>query len=69
MDYFNEVEFDDAEYMAELDGIEDCGVHYYSRFADLAELIEWVKEDLEYLGGGHADIYDEDGNFVEDVEV
>ena len=30
---------------------------------------ENTKEALEDLGGGHADIYDEDGDFVEDVEV
>lgn len=35
----------------------------------LAEVIEEVKEELFYAGGGHADIYDEDGDFVEDVEV
>ena len=36
---------------------------------ELAEVIEEVKEELFYAGGGHADIYDEAGDFVEDVEV
>lgn len=59
----------DVEYMAELDGIEGCGDYYYSGFENFEQLIEWVTDDLQYLGGGHADIYDEEGNFVEDVEV
>ena len=59
------------EYTAELDGINGYGTFFYSVFSeeeyDLVEM--WVKEDLEEMGGGHADIYDEYGNFVDDVEV
>lgn len=36
---------------------------------DIKEVMGWVAEDLEEYGGGHADIYDEDDNFIEDVEV
>lgn len=43
-------------------------VGYYST-NNYGELISWVESDLQLLGGGHADIYDEDGDFVEDVEV
>ena len=33
------------------------------------EMIEEIKHNLKCLGGGHADIFNEDGDFVEDVEV
>lgn len=32
-------------------------------------MIEDIESALEDLGGGHADIFDEDGNFVNDIEV
>jgi len=56
------------EYTVELDGILDCCVMYYST-DDYIELVEWIKDDLRMFGGGHADIYDEDDNFIDDVEV
>lgn len=56
------------EYFAEFDGINGCyDCHYTTN--NYRELIAWVEESLEELGGGHADIFDEDGDFVEDVEV
>jgi len=56
------------EYSAELDGIKGFRTGWYTT-DDETELISWVTEDLELLGGGHADIFDEEGEFVEDVEV
>jgi len=32
-------------------------------------LIPWVEGVLSAEGGGHADIFNENGDFVEDVEV
>ena len=55
-------------YYAELDGIEDCRTAYYPECDD-KELITWVENDLTWLGGGHADIYDEDGEFYKEIEV
>lgn len=48
----------------------DCGgfTEYYAA-DNLWDVIEWTEETLEECDGGHADIYDEGGNFVEDVEV
>lgn len=49
------------------------GIDRYEEFEicgyELDEAIEMVKEALEDLGGGHADIFDEYDNFVDDVEV
>jgi hypothetical protein len=56
------------KYMAELDGINNSDTAYYET-NNYGELIRWIENDLRMLGGGHADIYDEDGDFVEDVEV
>jgi hypothetical protein len=56
------------KYTAELDGINNSDTVYYET-NNYGELIRWIENDLRMLGGGHADIYDEDGNFVEDVEV
>lgn len=36
---------------------------------ELDEVIEMVQEALEDLNGGHADIFDENDNFVDDVEI
>ena len=55
-------------YYVEFDGINDCGTTYYE-INNYGELIEWIEIDLRLLGGGHADIYDEEGDFVDDVEV
>jgi hypothetical protein len=56
------------KYTAELDGINNSDTVYYET-NNYGELIRWIENDLRMLGGGHADIYDEDGDFVEDVEV
>ncbi len=57
------------EYMVEYDTIDfgwfECSYHGNNYKA----LILWVEEVLSAHGGGHADIFDEDGEFVEDVEV
>lgn len=55
-------------YMAEFDGNNNCGVAYYET-NNFKELIRWVITDLEDMDGGYAAIYDEDGDFIEDVEV
>jgi len=56
------------EYMVDFDGVYDCGVAYYET-DNFKQLITWIENDLEEMGGGHADIYDEDGDFVDYVEV
>lgn len=56
------------EYMVEFDGNSDYGVEYYAT-NNFKELIKWVESELRNMDGGHADIYDEDGDFVEDVEI
>ena len=56
------------EYTVELDGIDGFEEKWYST-DNYGELIEWIEDDLRELGGGHADIFDEEGDFVEDVEV
>ena len=55
-------------YYVELDGINDCEIAYYDA-KNWWELIGFVKNALDEMGGGHADIYDEEGDFVDDVEV
>lgn len=55
-------------YYVEFDGINVCGYIQYEA-ANYDTLIEMVIEDLTDMGGGHADIYDEDGDFMDDVEV
>lgn len=55
-------------YFVEVDGNDYCTQEFYT-VNNREELIEWVTMDLEECGGGHADIYDENDNFVEDVEV
>ena len=56
------------EYMVEFDGINDCEIAYYV-VHNWWELIGFVKNALNEMGGGHADIYDEDGDFVDNIEV
>ena len=56
------------EYMVEFDANDGSGTAYYET-NNYGELIEWIEIDLRLLGGGHADIYDEEGDFVDDVEV
>ena len=55
-------------YYVELDGNNDSGNGYYY-FHNYKSLIRVVERDLKRMGGGHADIYDEDGEFIDDVEV
>ena len=52
----------------EYDGVNGYEEEYLETF-NHDELIEWVTETLQTLGGGHADIYDEYGDFVEDLEI
>ena len=56
------------EYMVEFDGVNDWGTAFYD-VNGWWELIGFVKNALDEMGGGHADIFDEDGNFVDEVEV
>lgn len=46
-------------------------IHDYDELYNfiIDEVVEHVKDTLKNTGGGHADIYDEDGDFVEGVEV
>ena len=55
-------------YYAELDDIEDCRTAYYPECND-KELTMWVEDDLAWLGGGHADNYDEDREIYKEIEV
>lgn len=55
-------------YFVELDGNDYSTEEFYTT-DNYKQLIEWIEGDLEDCGGGHADIYDEDGDFVDDVEV
>lgn len=57
------------EYTVEFDTIDDGWFECWYDSDDITEVIGWVAEDLEEHGGGHADIYDEDGEFVDEVEV
>ena len=57
------------EYVVEYDTIDDGWFECSYHVNNYSPLILWVKEVLFAYGGGHADIYDENGDFVEDVEV
>lgn len=57
------------EYTIEFDTINDGWFEAWYASNEFEEIIEWVKDELREHGGGHADIYDEEGDFVEDVEV
>lgn len=56
------------EYLVMFDCINGCGEDVFCT-NNYGELIRWVTECLIAFGGGHADIFDEDGDFVEDIEV
>jgi len=57
------------EILAEFD-LNDYGyVNGYFFGENVEECAEKVKEELEMWGGGHADMFDEDGEFIDDVEV
>ena len=47
----------------------DYGTAEYYTTDNYKQLIDWVTMDLEECGGGHADIFDEDGDFVDMIEV
>ena len=56
------------EYMIEFDGNNDCYTVFWD-YDDFGDLMADVEAELKVIGGGHADIYDEDDNFIEEVEV
>jgi len=56
------------EYMVEFDGIKGCTTAYYT-VESWSELLDFVAVDLKILGGGHADIFDSEGEFVDDYEL
>ena len=56
------------EYRIEFDGINDCGTEWWD-YDDYGEMIAEVCHELRKIGGGHADIFDEDDNFVDEVEI
>lgn len=55
-------------YYVEFDAMDGCEIAYYG-VNNWWELIGFVNNALDEMGGGHADIYDEDGDFVDVVEV
>lgn len=56
------------EWMVEFDTFERTGTAYF--YANTkADALKQVREELVAWGGGHADVYNEDGTFVCDVEV
>lgn len=55
-------------YTVEFDGINECGTIYYE-VDSWWELIGFVQNVLDEMGGGCAYIFDEEDNFVEDVEI
>ena len=57
------------EYIVEFDTFEDGCFGMGFRSEEFKDILEWTKERLKKGGGGHADIYDEEDNLVEDVEV
>lgn len=63
------------EYTICCDGINGYKDHWffdktYDPFdADITNVTAYAASCLEELGGGHADIYDENGEFVTDIEV
>lgn len=60
--------YDMREWMAEFDMFSGTGTAYY--YADTkADALKQIREELVVWGGGHADVYDESGEFVCDVEV
>lgn len=56
------------ECMVELDGMDGYRVMYFES-DEMDDIIQWAQGELEDLGGGHADIYNEDGEFYGDLEV
>lgn len=57
-----------AEYHVEFDGIDGyCSMDYETEF--YGSLISKVQSVLIALNGGHADIFNEEGEFIDDVEI
>lgn len=56
------------EYYIEFDGIDESKAEWWE-FDNFDNLIDSVAEELKLLGGGHADIYDEDNEFIQSVEI
>lgn len=50
-----------------LDG--GCGTALYNSGDNVNLAIKWATEELEECGGGHADIFNDEGEFLADVEV
>lgn len=60
--------YDMREWMAEFDTFAGTGTAYY--YANTkADALKQIREELAAWGGGHADVYNEDGTLVCDVEV
>lgn len=56
------------EWMAEFDTFAGTGTAYF--YANTkADALKQIREELAAWDGGHADVYDEDGTLVCDVEV
>ena len=56
------------EYFVCFDGI-DCYEENFVCGDNYKEIVTEVEKVLRSFGGGHADIFDEDGDFVEEIEV
>ena len=59
------------EYLIEYDTINSGGFAEYDT-ADSFDAVwvwPWALDILEECCGGHADIFDEDGDFIEDIET
>ena len=56
------------EWMAEFDTFAGTGIAYYYANTKAAALKQ-IREELAAWGGGHADVYNENGTLVGDVEV
>lgn len=56
-------------YIVEFDTIMDGCFEMWFSSDEFEDILEWAEEKLEECGGGHADIFTEEGDFVEDVEV
>ena len=58
-----------TEYMVKFDLITGENFKGWYSSDAIEEVVDWVTEDLEEHGGGHADIYDENDNFIDDLEI
>lgn len=56
------------EWIADFDTFAGTGTAYY--YANTkADALKQIREELAACGGGHTDVYDENDNFVCNVEV